>query len=556
MLNKLYIENIAVIERAEIDFNNGLNVLTGETGAGKSILVDSIMAVLGERTSRELIRTGASSAYVSAEFTDIGKAAREKLESLGYDCPDNSIMLGREIKTDGRGVFRINGRPSGAASLKEAGHLLIDIHGQHDSQALLDADKHIIYLDSMLPDKSVIEAYRQSFTEYKETLSALKNICRDEGEKARRIDMLRYQINEIESADLTIGETESLIKRRDICLNAEKILSAENEAHYALSGDDSFSGALSALQQAVSSLEEISAYSDDIRTLAERLNSLSIELEDAADELRDQREMFDFDPYELENIMARLDLLKRIAKKYGDEEQALEYLSAAQKELEQIELSDERRSELEEECEKLLIKAKKHAEILHKARLETAKLFADRVCGELKYLDMPNVVFTVDFGSHELSEQGADAVEFLISANAGEPPKPIQKIASGGELSRIMLAIKNVLAEHDSVDTLIFDEIDTGVSGRAAHKIGVKLKETSCNRQIICITHLAQIAANADSHMLISKHVDAGRTFTVVEPLDYDQRVRELARISGGEHITEAALTSSRELLEQAGNFN
>lgn len=556
MLNKLYIENIAVIERAEIDFGSGLNVLTGETGAGKSILVDSIMAVLGERTSRELIRTGAASAYVSAEFTDIGKAAREKLEALGYECPDNSIMLGREIKTDGRGVFRINGRPAGAASLREAGHLLIDIHGQHDSQALLNADMHITYLDSMLPDKSIIENYRQSYSEYREMLSALKNICRDESEKARRIDMLKYQINEIESADLTIGETETLIKRRDICLNAEKILSAENDAHYALSGDDSFSGALSALQQAVSSLEEISAYSEEINALAERLNSLSIELEDAADELRNQRDMFDFDPYELENIMARLDLLNRISRKYGDEEQALEFLENAQKELEQIELSDERRAELEAECKNLLIAAKKNADELHKARAATAKIFADRVCAELKYLDMPNVVFTVNFESCELSEQGIDSVEFLISANAGELPKPIQKIASGGELSRIMLAIKNVLAEHDSVDTLIFDEIDTGVSGRAAHKIGVKLKETSCNRQIICITHLAQIAANADSHMLISKHVDSGRTFTVVEPLAYDQRVHELARISGGEHITEAALASSRELLEQAGNFN
>ncbi len=554
MLTSLYIENIAVIERAEIEFSRGLNVLTGETGAGKSILVDSILAVLGARTSRELIRTGAQSAYVGAQFCNIGEAARAKLESLGYECPDGSIMLGREIKQDGRGVFRINDRPAAAASLKEAGRLLIDIHGQHDSQALLVPEQHIFYIDSMLADKSVLEDFRIKYSDYRAALAAFKGICRDEGEKARRIDMLRYQINEIESADVTEGETEALEKRRDLCMNAEKLASCANAAQMAINGDEEYAGALASVQQAAAELAGIAEYSEKLSALSARLESLSIELDDISEELRGQRDSFEFDPYELDEIMNRLEFLRRLFKKYGDEGETLRYLENAKNELEQIELSEERQSQLEAECAQKLGTVKKAAEKLHKARCTTAEEFGRRVCAELRYLDMPNVEFLVSVNEHELYELGADAVEFLISANAGEPPKPIHKIASGGELSRIMLAIKNVLAEHDSVDTLIFDEIDTGVSGRAAHKIGVKLKETSASRQIICITHLAQIAANADSHMLISKHVEKGRTFTKVEPLDYDDRVRELARISGGDRITEAALASSRELLEDAGN--
>lgn len=556
MLTRLYIENIAVIERAEIEFANGLNVLTGETGAGKSILVDSIMAVLGERTSRELIRTGAKSAFVSAEFENIGAAAREKLESLGYECPEGSIMLGREIKQDGRGVFRINDRPAGAASLKEAGHLLIDIHGQHDSQALLSPELHITYIDSMLGEKTLLTDFARKYADYKATAAELKSVSQDESEKARRIDILKYQIKEIEAADISEGETEALEKRRDICMNSEKIAAAAGNAQLAINGDDDFAGALASLQQAADEISSISSFGSGLAELSARLEGLAIELEDAAEELRDQREALEFDPYELDEIMSRLETLKRLFKKYGDEQETLEYLENARKELEQIELSDERRAELETLCAKKLGEVKNAAAALHKARCATADEFAERVCAELRYLDMPNVQFLVSVENRELCESGVDSVEFLISANAGEPPKPIHKIASGGELSRIMLAIKNVLAEHDSVDTLIFDEIDTGVSGRAAHKIGVKLKETSRSRQIICITHLSQIAANADSHMLIYKHVENGRTFTEVEPLDYESRVRELARISGGEHITEAALASSRELLEQAGNFS
>ncbi len=553
MLSRLHIENIAVIEQAEIEFESGLNVLTGETGAGKSILVDSIMAVLGERTSRELVRTGAQAAYVSAEFTGIGAEIKKKLEEMGYSCEDESIMLGREIKVDGKAVFRVNGRPANAAALREVGRLLIDIHGQHDSQALLSPEQHIFYIDSMLSDKHLIADFQQKYDEYRAASAELRSICRDESEKARRIDMLRYQINEIESAEICVGEAADLEKRRDMCLNAEKIVSAENEAHAAINGEDEFPGALATLGQAVESLTGIAGYSDDIRALLTRLDGLVIELDDIGSELRDLREQLEFDPYELDNIMDRLEQLKRIFRKYGDEAQTLEYLENAQAELEQIELSDERRALLEEECAQKLRAAKNAAELLHNARCATANEFAERVCAELAFLDMPSVEFLANIEPHELYELGTDTAEFLISANAGEPPKPIHKIASGGELSRIMLAIKNVLAENDSVDTLIFDEIDTGVSGRAAHKIGLKLKETSKHRQIICITHLSQIAAKADTHMLISKHVESGRTYTVVDRLSFDERVRELARISVGEHITEAAMESSRELLEQSG---
>jgi len=555
LLSRLHIENIAVIELADIEFNSGFNVLTGETGAGKSILIDSIMAVLGERTSRELVRTGAQTAYVSAEFTGISKAVQQQLDDMGFACEDDTVILGREIKVDGRGVFRVNGRPAGASSLKDVGRLLIDIHGQHDSQALLAPELHIHYIDSMLENKALLLDFQQKYEEYRKVLSSLRSVCRDEGEKARRIDMLRYQIDEIEAADITEGETAELIKRRDLCMNAEKISASVTEAHMAICGDDNYSGALSAIQQACDTLSGIAEYSEDIRSLLPRLDSLAIDLDDIADELRQQRDSLEFDPYELDEIMDRLEQLKRIFKKYGDEKETLEFLEKARKELEQIELSDERKEALEQECAELLEQVTLCAQKLHDARCSTAEIFAQRVCSELTFLDMPNVTFIANVNKHELYELGSDSVEFLISANAGEPPKPIHKIASGGELSRIMLAIKNVLAENDSVDTLIFDEIDTGVSGRAAHKIGLKLKETSVHRQIICITHLAQIASKADSHMLISKHTENGRTYTQVEPLDYDQRVSELARISAGEQITEAALASSRELLEQSGIF-
>lgn len=556
MLSRLHIENIAVIERAEIEFDKGLNVLTGETGAGKSILVDSIMAVLGERTSRELVRTGAQTAYVSAEFTAIGKAIAQKLDEMGYGSEDDAVILGREIKVDGRGSFRVNGRPANASVLKEVGRLLIDIHGQHDSQSLLDAEQHISYIDSMLSDKNLLSDFQAKYEDWRLAYSALKSICRDESEKARRIDMLKFQINEIENAEITEGEAAELEKRRDLCMNAERILSAENEAYSALSGEDDYSGALALLEQAKDALLVIANYSDDIRTLAARLETLSIELDDINTELREQRELLEFDPYELENVMDRLEALKNIFRKYGDETQTLEFLDNARSELEQIELSDEQREQLEQECTMKLNEARSAAALLHEARCVAAKEFAQKVCSELAFLDMPGVKFLAKIDTHELYELGTDSVEFLISANAGEQPKPIHKIASGGELSRIMLAIKNVLAENDSIDTLIFDEIDTGVSGRAAHKIGLKLKETSQHRQIICITHLSQIAAKADSHMLISKHIENGRTFTVVDKLNYEQRVQELARISVGDQITEAALAASRELLEQSGISN
>lgn len=553
MLSRLYIENIAVIKKAEIDYSLGLNIMSGETGAGKSILIDSIMAVMGERTSRELIRTGAQSAYVSAEFSDICSAALEVLAQQGVEPEDGVVTLSRELKADGRGTCRINGRPVNVASLKAAGRQLVNIHGQHDTQSLMDPASHLRYLDSMMNDADTLNAYSSAYSAYTAAQRQLSKLEIDESEKARRIDMLRYQINDIESAGIRPGETDRLIRRRDRCRNFEKIRSALERASVILSGDEDTNGAVSMLDDGREELSSIADVHPDFELLYKRLKDAYFEIADIGEELSSQLNSMEFDPAELEQIEDRLEILGRIRKKYGGEEEALEYAENAHRELESLEQADERRMLMQKETARLYKAAQLAAAQLTAKRQAAAAVFSDKIKSELSFLDMPGVGFAVDFAEKPMAEDGADKVEFLISANPGEPPKPIAKIASGGELSRIMLAIKNVLAGSDDIDTLIFDEIDAGVSGRAAYKIGIKLKEASASRQIICITHLSQIAANADTHMLIEKQVSDGRTYTQVTPLDIDGRVKELARINGGENITEAQLATARELLVQAG---
>lgn len=552
MLSRLYIENIAVIERAEIEYSPGLNIMTGETGAGKSILVDSLMAVMGERTSRELIRSGSDSAIVSAEFTDVKQTALERLAELGIEPDDGAITLGRELKSDGRGVCRINGRPVAASLLRQAGRLLVNIHGQHDTQSLIDQTSHLRYIDAIMDDDAVMESYRKAYRSMCETQKELSSLEVDEAEKARRIDMLTYQINDIESAALRVGEADKLKKLRDRCRSYERICAALRGAFMLLSGDEDTGGAGDMLREAMDDMESISDLHSDFSALYTRLRDAFYEVGDIKEELSAQLDSMDFDPARLNAIEDRLDVIGRVMRKYGTEQEALDYCESAREELSSLEYADEKKEKLAELLGEYKKLAQGAAARLTRKRRETGERFGGGIKEELAFLDMPGVDFVVDVSPKELGSDGGDRVEFLISANPGEPPKPISKIASGGELSRIMLAIKNVMAGCDDIDTLIFDEVDTGVSGRAAYKIGVKLKEASRARQIICITHQAQIAAIADTHMLIKKEVANARAFTSVCRLDREERVRELARINGGESITQSQLDTAREMLDQA----
>ena len=558
MLSKLYIENIAVIERAEIDFSKGFNVLTGETGAGKSILVDSINAVLGQRTSRELIRTGAERAYVSAEFEDISPAAVRELAELGYEPDDENggiLMLRREIRSDGKNTVKINDRPASISDLRDVGRLLINIHGQHENQALMSIDRHMKYLDSMGGYSDKLTEYAEIYKAYAAAAHELSRMRTDDAEKARRADMLRFQINEIESADIAVGETDSLKKRRDAIENSERITNALSGAYGLINGSEESDGAMSLTQQCSALLSDIASVCEGTGGLAERLRSIVYELEDISSDLSSMNDDNEFNPSELDEIETRLETLAKIRRKYGGEQESLDFLERARAELDSIERSDELLAELTKKARECYHRALKAAEELTSLRKAAADKFCEAVGRELAFLDMPSVRLAVDIQHCNLNIHGADTVEFLISANPGEPPKPIGKIASGGELSRIMLAIKTVLADIDDIDTMIFDEVDTGISGRAAHKVGVKLHEVSRTRQIICITHLAQMAAQADSHLLIKKNVASGRTYTSVTPLSFEQRKQELARINGGDIITDSMLRTAEELLNNAGFF-
>ena len=551
MLKSLYIENIAVIEKTNIDFTEGLNVLTGETGAGKSIVIDSINAILGNRTSRDLIRNGAENAFVSADFCDLSERSKSAIEEYGFSPEeDGSVQIQRELSLSGKGRCRINGRPATVSVLKSIGEYLIDIHGQHASYELMNPDLHIVYIDKLGSLENDLSDYREAFKEYSDLRSELDKASEDEGERARRIDILRYQVDELEKADLYIGEYEELTERKRIIENREKIASALNAAHEYLSGGDDSDGALYQLEMACGSLEDIGDCLPESSSVAGRIQSALYELEDCSGEILSLFDSADGDGDSIDEIEERLDLIYSLGKKYGSTiEEMLSFLENAKKQLDALERYDENREELIIKCKAAKEKADSLANILSGKRRAAGEYFTEAVRKEMTYLDMPNVTLKIRQEKCGLNRNGCDNIEILISTNPGEIPKPVAKIASGGELSRMMLAIKNVLSDKDDIDTLIFDEVDTGISGSAAQKVGFKLKEVSGNRQVLCVTHLAQIAALADSHYKIVKSVSDGKTFTNVNVLDHEGRKNELARIIGGVEITKATLDYAEEML-------
>lgn len=551
MLRTLSIENIAVIEKAKIDFDGGLNVLTGETGAGKSIVVDSINAVLGERTSKELVRTGSDFAFVSAFFENINATVCGELEKLGYTPEDDgSLLITRRISKEGRSSCRINGMPATVSVLHTLGKALVNIHGQHDSQSLLDPEQHYKFIDMLSGDSSPLSDYKAAFSRFLSVRRELKALTAAADSADKNTELLEYQIKELEEADIKIGEAQALNARKKVMDSAEEAAKAYSSALEAVNGDDENPGAESLLQSALESVVRFSELSPEIKKAAALLENAVDEIADAKSVIDGELSVLDFDPREREEIEERLDELFRLGKKYGDgEEKMLAYLDNAKRKLNSIVNNEEELEKLNDEYDKAYADVLAAAEKLTALRKKTAQKFAEDVKNQLAYLDMPKINFTVDFKKGIMSSAGLDKIEFLISANPGEEPKPLVKIASGGELSRIMLGIKSILAYNDTVDTLIFDEIDTGVSGRASQKIGLKLKEVSKNTQVICVTHSAQIASNADSHFLISKDISGDRTFTSVTLLDRSQRRNELARIMGGLEITDAMLNSAEELL-------
>ncbi len=554
MLSVLKIENIAIIESAEIEFSKGFNVLSGETGAGKSIILDSINAVLGFRTSRELIRTGANEARVTALFSCIDKKIESKLTELSLPLsPDGTLLVSRTISPD-KNVCKVNNSLTNVSALREIGAELISIHGQQDNRELLNSETHIGYIDVIGGLQDYVSEYRQAYEKLIEIKAQIIRLSGDKEEKARRIDVLSYQIDEIEKAEINPGEWDKLKDRRNELLNFEKIQGSLSSAYSALNGCDSFTGAVEMLSGAFRELSSVSSFSDDLNKLASKLGDLYYEAADISDSIRDAVSDDGFSQAELENIENRLDLLYKLSKKYGaTEEDILTFAENAQKELNEISFSDEKLEELKEEYALLSEKTKKLAVKLSEERKKTSIDFSKKVCNELQYLDMPNVQFLVDFKEVSLYENGIDEAEFLISANVGEIPKPITKIASGGELSRIMLALKTVMAHKDNIETMIFDEIDSGVSGRAALKVANKLKQVSNGKQVLCVTHLSQLMSYADTHYLIEKAVRDGKTYTGVTVLDFEGRKREIARIISGDEITQAQLKNAEEMLKTGG---
>lgn len=554
MLELLHIENIAIIEAADIEFAPGFNALTGETGAGKSIVIDSLSAVLGQRTSRELIRTGAEKAFVSAAFSGM---APELTEELGIQPEaDGTLLLQREIQTDGKNVCRVNGRPVTVGQLRALGARLLNIHGQHDGQQLLDEEQHIVYLDSFGRVKSLAITYAEKYKHFTDIRRQIGALQMDEAEKARRVDTLQYQIEELRRAKLKPGEEEELTARRGMLRNAEKFLDAVAGADYALNGDDSGGGALSALRQAQDALSGVRHLDDAFGQLYERLGEAYSEVYDIAATVEDKRGELDVSPGELDRVESRMDLLYRLKKKYGATvEDMLDYQARCEAELAQIEDAGDTLVRLEQALSKAEKEARQAAQALSDARKAAAEQLTSQILAELQQLDMGKIRFAVDFAEKPLDSDGMDTVRFLMSANVGEELRPIHKIASGGELARIMLAMKNVLSEQDHVGTMVFDEVDTGVSGRAAQKVAEKMARISRRKQVLCVTHLPQLAAMADTHFSVEKGERGGRTYTEVRRLDREQRRRELARLTGGSHVSQTMLDGAEELLVQAEKF-
>ena len=547
MLSLLHIENIAVIERSDISFDQGFNVLTGETGAGKSIIIDAISAILGERAYRDMIRTGTNKASVRAVFTDVPELPWFEENGVEYD-PETVIQ--REVHLDGKNVCRVNGSLVSVSILRKLGMQLINIHGQHDSATLFDEANHLSFLDAFAANEALRADYGEKYEAVAKLRREIDRMTMDEGEKLRRMETLKYQIKEIEKADLRAGEDEELEERRKLLQNSEKIADGMNDAVENIYGSDDTDGAAGMLAAAERALARISRFSDHISGLHERVADLMYQVQDLAEEVRDARDDLAYSADELEEIEQRLDVIHKLRRKYGVTcVDILGYLEKAKKELDEIEFADDHLEKLK----KKLLKAEKTAWdaalALRENRKQTAVSMSERILTELSQLDMPRVQFSCQFTELELTPNGADAVAFYMSANAGEALKPMSKVASGGELARIMLAMKNVLAERDQVNTLIFDEVDTGVSGRAAQKVAEKLRSVAAHKQVLCVTHLPQLAALANTHLLIAKAEREGRTYTTVTPLDIEGRKKELARIIGGTNITETTLKSAEEML-------
>lgn len=560
MLSVLHIENIAVIESADIAFSAGFNALTGETGAGKSIVVDAMGAVTGERASRDLIRTGSGSALVTGVFSGVG-ALPWFAENAREPDENGEVLLQRQIMADGKNLCRVNGLPVTVTQLRALGRQLLNIHGQHDGQQLLDESCHLGYLDRFGGTEGLLEDYRAAYGALRALERRMDALRMDEAEKARKVDSLQFQIGELERAELTPGEEEALMARRELLRSAADLAQAAEEAHYALSGDEEDSaGAVALLMEAEQALGRVSGVSPALDELCQRLTECRCLAQDAADSARDARGSFDFEPGELDQLEGRLDRLYRLKKKYGSsEEEMLDYLDRCRRELDEIQFAGDTLLRLEQERTKALQEAKRRAKALSEARKQAGEALQTRIQTELAQLDMPRVRFQAALSPVEsdsgLDDTGMDAVRFLMSANVGEDLKPIQKIASGGELARIMLALKNVLAENDDVGTLVFDEVDTGVSGRAAQKVAEKLAQVARHKQVLCVTHLPQLAAMADVHFSVEKGEKNGRTFTAVEELDRPRRQAELARLTAGDRVTQSALDSAGELLDGAAAY-
>lgn len=556
MLQSLHIENVAVIERADIVFGRGLTVLTGETGAGKSIVIDAINAVLGERISRDAVRHGAERAFVSAVFTDVGRAVEDTLTELGFTPEeDGTLLIGRQIAADGKGSCRINGRPATVSVLRQIGRMLVNIHGQHENQNLLQPDSHIGYLDRLGGLVPLRDAYAAEYHAYCRIARRIRAATIGEDEKQRRSAELQQALEEIDAAHLQPGEEADLTERREVMRHAERLAQELTAARAALDGDDEDDedrGALSRLSDAVGALRTAGGVSRELSQLAERLQSALYDVQACADEVRDAQRALAFDEGELTALEDRLMLVRQIARKYGGSESAAltrrEELAA---ELDRIESNEAELADLRREQDAARERTVEAARRLTAARRSAADLFEKNVCEQLAFLDMPNVRLAVSMEPTALTATGGDKVEFLLSANPGEPPKSIARTASGGELSRIMLALKSVLSEVDDIGTLVFDEVDSGISGRAAARVGVLLRRIAACRQVLCVTHLAQIAACGHAHLLVHKHVEDGRTFTAVQALDEAARRAELARIIGGE-VTDTALRAAEEMRRRA----
>lgn len=561
MLRELYVENLAVIEKATIRFLDGFTVFTGETGAGKSILIDAINLVLGQRSNKEVVRTGTDKAVVSALFSHLNCHVLQKLSDYGYEVENDEIVITREISTEGKSIARLMGRPITVSLLRELGADLVTVHGQHDNQILLTQERHIDILDSYADNQpfeqstDILTRYQQEYDQFTKLKRQYQKVNLDEQQKARKLDLLTYQVEEIEAVNPKVGEDEQIEQSLNMMRNAQKISENLSAAYRALSGQEEVLGSYDLTNQAIGLLDEIADYNQNIQKVEEQLETVRYEMEEVTEKISDFLESLEYDPAVKEQLEQRFDEIHQLKRKYGNTiEEIVNYYQNAKSELQQIQHSDQLQEELLEQLNQQKAVVVKLGKELSQMRQKTARRFEQAVSQELAFLDMPNVVLKVEIEKAKYGIKGCDVVAFLFSTNLGETPKPLGKIASGGELSRIMLAIKSVLAQKDAVDTLIFDEIDTGVSGKSAQKIGKKLKSVSTVRQVLCVTHSAQIAALADEQFLISKQTQGERTYTNVMSLDTDGRIWEIARIMATDQITDLMLQNAREMLIAAKN--